>query len=330
MGKRWRKYEIGRYALQQLNGEAVVVWRDENRQRHRQRLGVFTEREGRVAVDTFISRLETLKGRGDITVDMIWAEYVEDRRRDGKLVDVFEANWKALKPCFGDMLVTAINNDICRRYAQDRTAEGRVIKRRGANGKMEEVRLPISVGTVWTELLRLRSCINWAWEHNRLRSLGLDAKPKVWVPSKPAPKKRVLTVDEFVRLRDACAGTPHMRLFVILAITTAGRSEALVGLLWVKVDFDADTIDLREEPGKLDPLSKRARKGRAILPMTAEARAALLAAKAEALTDHVIEWDGSPVRKIRKGFQAAVRRAGLGGTRMTPRGPASSVVGSPT
>ena len=36
----------------------------------------------------------------------------------------------------------------------------------------------------------------------------------------------MLTVEEFVRLRDACAGTPHMRLFVILAITTAGRSEA--------------------------------------------------------------------------------------------------------
>jgi hypothetical protein len=46
--------------------------------------------------------------------------------------------------------------------------------------------------------------------------------------------------------------------------------------------------------------------------MTAEARAALLEAKEEALTDHVIEWDGTPVRKIRKGFANAVRRAGLG------------------
>jgi integrase len=312
MGKRWRKYEVGRYSLQQLNGEAVVVWRDENRQRHRQRLGVFSESEGRVAVDTFISRFKALKECGDITVAMLWGEYVEDRRRDGKLVDVFEANWKALKPRFGDMPVTAINNDVCRRYAKDRIAEGRVIRRKGADGKIEEVRLPISVGTTWTELLRLRSCINWAWDHNRLRRLGLDAKPKVWVPRKPDPKKRVLTVDEFVRLRDACAGTQHMRLFVILAITTAGRSEAIVQLLWARVDFVAGTIDLREEPGKVDALSKRARKGRTIVPMTAEARSVLLEAKETALTGHVIEWDGSPVRKIRKGFQAAVRRAGLG------------------
>ena len=37
--------------------------------------------------------------------------------------------------------------------------------------------------------------------------------------------------------------------------------------------------------------SKRARKGRAIVPMTAEAREAPLQAKDEALSDHVIEWD---------------------------------------
>lgn len=47
--------------------------------------------------------------------------------------------------------------------------------------------------------------------------------------------------------------------------------------------------------------------------MTAEARAALSEAKVVALTDYVIEWDGVPVKKIRKAFMAAVRRAGLAG-----------------
>ena len=45
--------------------------------------------------------------------------------------------------------------------------------------------------------------------------------------------------------------------------------------------------------------------------MTAEARAALSEAKIGALTDYVIEWDGVPVKKIRKAFMAAVKRAGL-------------------
>ena len=46
--------------------------------------------------------------------------------------------------------------------------------------------------------------------------------------------------------------------------------------------------------------------------MTQEARAALKEAQKGALTNHVIEWDGAPVKKIRKGFTAAVVRAGLG------------------
>jgi integrase len=210
------------------------------------------------------------------------------------------------------MLITDITNDVCRDYARQRMARGRTIRKKGANGKPdEEVRLPISVGTVWTELLRLRSAVNWAWDGNRLKSLGLDAKPKIWVPPKPPTKQRALTVEEFVRLFQACLGTPHLRLFVTLAITTAGRTEAILQLTWAKVDFAAGTIDLRDPDGVVDPLSKRARKGRALALMTPEARAALLQAREAALTDHVIEWDGAPVRKIRKAFAAAVARAGL-------------------
>jgi integrase len=170
---------------------------------------------------------------------------------------------------------------------------------KGDNGKPEKILLPISAGTVWCELLRLRSCVNWAWDHNRLRSLGLDAKPKVWVPRKPEPRKRVLSVEEFVRLCDARANTSHMRHFVILAITTAGRFEAFVQLRRAKVSLAASTIDLRGEPGEVNPLNKRSRKGRTVVPMTAEARVALLQTKDDALTDHVIEWDGSPVRCCR-------------------------------
>jgi integrase len=102
----------------------------------------------------------------------------------------------------------------------------------------------------------------------------------------------------------------HVKLFVILAITTAGRKGALLALTWDRVSFEHATIDLRE-PETIDPLTKKARKSRAIVPMTALARAALTEAKAGALTDHVIEWDGEPVKNIRKGFMAAVERAGL-------------------
>src|SRR5690606_2332597 len=105
---------------------------------------------------------------------------------------------------------------------------------------------------------RLRSAVNWAWKHNKLKSLGLDSKPQVWVPRKPTSNQRALSVGEFIAFRDACACTPHLRLFVILAITTAARTEAILQLEWKKVDFEAGTSDFREEAGVVDPLSKRA------------------------------------------------------------------------
>jgi integrase len=322
VGKKWRKYRVGRYGLGQLfdskagQYEAVVRWRDE-RGKHRERLGVYGEDEGRKAIDAWVGGLQALKSRGEITFKMVWDEYYEDRKSDGKRMAAFDESWRALAPRFGSMLITDITNDICRDYAKDRIERGRTITRKGKDGKPEKVHLPVNVGTVWTELLRLRSAVNWAWSHNKLKSLGLDGKPKIWVPTKPESNQLALSVAQFIAFRDACQCTPHLRLFVILAITTAARTEAVLQLKWEKVDFVAGTIDFREPKGVVDPLSKRARKGRALVLMTPEARAELEAAYDGAQTDHVIEWDGAPVKKIRKAFAAAVKRADLDG-RVTP------------
>ena len=322
MGRKWRKYSVGRYSLGCLfdasvgQYEAVVRWRDEQG-KHRERLGVHGEVEGRKALDAWVGGLKALKSRGSITFGMIWQEYYADREKDGKRMAAFDDSWRVLEPRFGSLLITDITNDICRDYARERMAKGRTITRKGKDGKLETVTLPVTVGTVWTELLRLRSAVNWAWDHNRLKSLGLDSKPKIWVPRKPDSKQIALTVGQFIALRDACAQTPHLKLFVQLAITTAGRTEAILQLKWEKVDFVAGTIDLREPEGVVDPLSKRARKGRALVPMTLETRDALLEAFKGKQTDYVIEWDGEPVKKVRKAFAAAVRRAGLD-VRVTP------------
>lgn len=133
--------------------------------------------------------------------------------------------------------------------------------------------------------------------------------PYVWVPTKPAARERVLTDDEVDRLLAGCT-MPHVRLFVTLALCTGARSSALLELTWDRVDLETGTIDLRR-PEPVNPLTKKVRKGRAIVPMNATARAVLSQAKAEALSDHVIEWNGGPIKKIRKGFEEACRRAGL-------------------
>lgn len=287
MGKRWRKYAVGKYRLGQLHGEAVVCWRDETGP-HRRRLGVFTEIDGRAALDSWVRKVTLLREREAKTIGEIWDAYKSDREKDGKLIANFENDWKSLKPRFSSMDVTAINADVCRDYAKLRDAAGK------------------SASTIWTELTRLRSCVNWA--HKRRI---IDSAPYVWVPSKPEGRTRVMSPDEVHALLAACR-MPHLRLFVILAITTGGRSGAICQLLWTNIDFEAGTIDLRSSE-KINPLTKRTQKGRAVVAMTAEARAALTEAKEGAITDYVIEWDGAPVKKVRKGFMAAVAAAQLEG-----------------
>jgi integrase len=84
---------------------------------------------------------------------------------------------------------------------------------------------------------------------------------------------------------------PHIKLFVVLTITTGGRTAAILELTWDRIDFEAGTIDLRTRE-VVDPLTKKVRKGRAIVPMSNEARAMLQDARQGALTNYVIEWSG--------------------------------------
>lgn len=52
------------------------------------------------------------------------------------------------------------------------------------------------------------------------------------------------------------------------------------------------------------------RKGRATVPMNDALKAALVEAKAAALTPHVIEWAGHPIKSIKKGLKAAGKSIG--------------------
>lgn len=288
MGKHWRNYSNGPYRLGQLKGEAVVTWRDELG-RHRYRLAVYTEAEGRSALDAWVRKRGSLASGGRYSIAEIWKAYRDDREKDGKQVAAFDYNWKALEPTFGAMYPADITADLCRRYTRERCVD---------QGK--------SQNTAWTELQRLRSCMNWA-----LKKRLVEYPPDIWVPQKPEGKDRVLTPTEVQALLDGCV-MPHMRVFVVLALCTAGRTEALLELTWDRVDFDAGTVNLRVK-AIANPLLKTVRKGRSVVPMNAWLAAVLQEAKAGAITDHVIEWNGEPVKSIRTGFDAAAERAKLVG-----------------
>jgi integrase len=108
---------------------------------------------------------------------------------------------------------------------------------------------------------------------------------------------------EIRALLDGC-GAPHIRLAVILLLATGARVGAILDLTWSRVDMERGVIDLRLPDGLT-------RKGRAVVPMNRMARAALEAAYQARLSDYVVEWAGERVKSIRKGYAAALTRAGL-------------------
>jgi integrase len=148
-------------------------------------------------------------------VSDLWKQYLADRRADRKDVTRQENAWKHLHHFFGERLGDDVDKDSCRQYSTLRQ------------------RLGAAPGTVRTELEYLRACLNLRYGrgHNR-----------VWLPSGSPPRDRYLTREELEQLLGNIA-TPHVRLFVILAITTGARMGAILELKWDQVDFKHRTVN---------------------------------------------------------------------------------------
>lgn len=266
-------YRIGR-----LNGRFVVTWVEDGKRR-RYRLDALTAKEAeREALDRI--RKETIP-QGTATVATLWQSY--RKHLEGRPTDeTMGYTGKAVLPHFGELRPDQITVEHSRTYAANRAKAG------------------IKKGSVWTELGHLRSCLMWA------AKVGLiERAPFIERPQKPAPKDRYLTRAEIDRLLAADC-EPHIRLAILLMLTTAGRVSAILQLTWDRVDLDRGQINLRAD-------QEGPRKGRAVVPINSSLRAALTVAKEASLSDYVVEWAGGPILSIRKGFDRAVGSANLKG-----------------
>lgn len=267
------------YRLGRLNGRWVVTWR-ENGVRHRYRLEAGTRQEAERAKATFTRGL-TLSDT--LTVGDLWAAYMKEKE-GRRVIGLMKSEWAFLGPIFGHLEPGHITIQLCRDYVAKRRASGH----KGATAD----------GTIWTEMGHLRTVMLWAEKSGLIQSA-----PRIERPSKPKPKERYLTRAEAGALLDA-AKAPHIRLSIILMLTTAARIGAVLDLTWDRVDFMREHI-------RLALPDSTTRKGRATVPINGTLMAALQEARAGAVTDHVIEWAGHPVKSIKTGFYAAVKLAGL-------------------
>lgn len=267
-----RDYRIGR-----LKGRFVVMWNEPDGSRRRYRLAADTAKEAEREARDLI--LQTSAPTSGLTVAQIWEAYqveMGERRQAAKLAQT----GRNVLPEMGHMTAEHICDDDCRAY---------IAKRRKA-GRMD--------GTIRTELGCLRSALIWAQ-----RQQLINRAPRIEMPQTPPPRERYLSRQEVSALIDA-AIEPHIRLAILLMLTTAGRSGALFELTWNRVDLERRVIKLSSND--IGP-----RKGRATVPINDTLAAALQTARQAALSDYVIEWGGRRVRSIKTGFNAAVLRAGI-------------------
>lgn len=244
--------------------------------------------------------VEDAKRPVDPDIRTIWNAYVEDKA-GRRIAENMGWTGRAVLPFFGDRKPDEISDKTCRAYvAQRRTAKrGSAAQQARLEKAGKPPALGVADGTIRTELNQLRAALLWA-EKQKL----IGRAPAIEMPSAPVARERHLTRREFDRLLDA-AEMPHLRLYLLLAISTAGRNAALLELTWDRVDFERGLIFL----GPRHVL--RPQKGRATVPMTNGLRAALSDALAYRRSDRVITWAGEPVASVRTALGKAAKRAGL-------------------
>lgn len=207
--------------------------------------------------------------RPSTTLEDIFQEYMDEKNNP-----TLQYRWKVLAPHFKNLLPDQINTDVCKRYETIRLKTGK------------------KPSTIATELALLRAAI---------RFNDRNTKAVFYIPSASPPRDRYLTKEEAQRLIRA-AIEPHVKLFIILGITTASRKSAILNLKWDQVDLERGLINFGNN-------NKNKRK--AVVPINNTLERALEEAYNARTTDYVIEYGSKPIKDIKRGFAASVTRAGL-------------------
>lgn len=206
------------------------------------------------------------------TVSDILDAYRKDK--DFKSAKTADFCIQTLKPFWGHLKPEHVTRDKCREYVKNRNKKNSTTRR---------------------ELEVLRAALYWQNKHTpAVVELPPPAPPRDRVISKPDLNKLILATN-----------TPHVKLFIILAWSTAARSNALLDLTWNRIDFQRGMVNLVSG----DQTNKR----RSLVPMTDMARKALELAYKGRTCDYVIEFAGQQVGTVLKAFKRTADKAGLGG-----------------
>lgn len=221
-------------------------------------------------------------GHATKDIAFIYEAYRADRESQKKVsAPRIAFAWLQLSATFAKLLPEDISKEMCRSYIKARRLSG------------------ASDGTTRVELGYLRSALRFARSEKII-----DVECFIELPPRPDPRDHYLSRVEARKLI-AAAPYPHVRLFIVLALATAGRAGALLDLTWDRVDLDRRLIRLKA------PEMAESNKGRATVPVNDMALFALREAKRGAMSPFVIEWGGERVKSVKRGIASAATKAGL-------------------
>ena len=274
---------MSEYTIQKYRGRFAIVWRDDEKKRHRYQLEAQDRASAQSEARDFWESADTELwnvGRAVAKyLDRIEAEKKPSaqRRRDA---------WKAAAPFWEKVDPSLIDEKMAKAYSEARKA---------------------SPATVRLELSVVGTAVRTAPKAN-----VPDKPDRMWLPKTPDPIIRHLTVDEFHNFLE-CVVAPHARLYMQLGIFTLARPSALLELQWNQSDFRRNLIQLNPD-GRVQN-SKR----RPTVRIGEILHSELRAAWEMRTSPYVIEYNGSNVASIKKAFRGASERSQIYATPYTLR-----------
>lgn len=273
------------YRLDQpvINGKRstkwYVVWSEAGRSR-RESTGATDKLAARTYLAEKLAILEAPPER--FTVAQLCDAYLKDREEDPRVhyPKAIRNSLNHIKAQFGLLPPSMVNAMGVKAYVAQRRRAG------------------VMDPTISKELRFLRQAFKYGKRH-----AWLNDEPEIALPGEGEPRDRYLSREEFARLYFH-ASPLHLRLFLALAISTAARGKHILTLRWDRVDFETGMVRYAK--------GASANKKTAPVPMNGPLRSILeTAAKVRGPSGYVVEWEGLPVKSVRKAYGRACRLAGL-------------------
>ncbi len=306
-----------KYALRQdARGWFVVRWTDPKTGKTKNKaLGTKDKTEAESRFGAAVSLLQTPTPLAAVRIGPVIDAYLEAKPQE-------KVALRPIKERLGYLEPVKLNDAVARSYADWRQFQD------------------VSDGAIIRELAMLRAALRWGTRNNlgyKLADIGAFTMPV----SRPPPRDRWLTREECRRLvYEGCKDTLHLRLFVRIALAVGARREAILQLTWDRVtwpDGDRMQADQSSTPATwplrwvtdddlgieyerlMEPvifnfgrdIGKKRRVRHVPSGDNAGLYRDLVAAKALAKTEHVIEWDGKPIADIKTALNRAYRRANI-------------------